>query len=161
LRVKFLSVSSLEDVGYCTFKRGDVFIYREGVDLVEPQFIGDRVDRLYMFQGQPSGYDSTSDEEHEEALETAVGPRIQSCIPGEESKSLLSTDRRLSWCGRTNAQGGVDSLRSLGFQIVVRKRYSSSSYVQVLRMAPCSEGAPTKHSVMGPDDGDGSEYFPH
>jgi hypothetical protein len=31
LRVNFLSVSSLEDVGYCTlFRRGHVFIYREG-----------------------------------------------------------------------------------------------------------------------------------
>jgi hypothetical protein len=37
LRVKWLSVSSLEDVGYSTFfKRGHVFIYMEGVDPVEP-----------------------------------------------------------------------------------------------------------------------------
>jgi hypothetical protein len=35
LRVNFLSVPALEDVGYCTFKRGHVFIYREGVDPVE------------------------------------------------------------------------------------------------------------------------------
>jgi hypothetical protein len=36
LRVNFLSVSSLEDVGYCVFfKREHVFIYKEGVDLVE------------------------------------------------------------------------------------------------------------------------------
>ena len=49
LRVNLLSVSTLEDVGYCTlFKRGHVFIYREGAALVEPQLIGDRVDRLYM-----------------------------------------------------------------------------------------------------------------
>jgi hypothetical protein len=49
LRVNFLSVLALEDVGYCTlFKRGHVFIYREGVDLVEPQLVGDRLDRFYM-----------------------------------------------------------------------------------------------------------------
>jgi hypothetical protein len=54
----------LEDVGYCTlFKRGHVFIYREGVGLVEPQMIGDRMDRLYMSQGKPLGYDSALDEE--------------------------------------------------------------------------------------------------
>jgi hypothetical protein len=83
-------------------------------------------------------YDSTSDEEHEESPEIAVGPRIQSCILREESESLLSTDRRIGWCGRTNAQGGVDSPRSSGFQVVVRRRSSSSSYVQVLRMDPGS-----------------------
>jgi hypothetical protein len=48
LRVNLLSVSSLEDVGYSTlFKREHVFIYREGVDPVEPQLIGDRMDKLY------------------------------------------------------------------------------------------------------------------
>jgi hypothetical protein len=37
LRVNLFSVSSLEDIGYCTlFKRGHVFIYSKGVDLVEP-----------------------------------------------------------------------------------------------------------------------------
>jgi hypothetical protein len=160
LRVNFLSVSALEDVGYCTlFKRGHVFIYREGVDPVEPQLIGDRVDRLYMLRGQPSGYDSTLDEE-QEAPETVVGPRIQSCIPREERESLLSTDRRLNWCDRTDAQGGVDSPRSSGFIIAVRRMSSGSSYVQVLRMAPGSEGAPTANNVMGLDDDDGSEYFP-
>jgi hypothetical protein len=30
----------------------------------------------------------------------------------------------------------------------------------VLRMAPSSEGAPTEHSVMESDDGDGNEYIP-
>jgi hypothetical protein len=30
----------------------------------------------------------------------------------------------------------------------------------VLRMAPGSEEAPTEYSVMGLDDGDGSEYIP-
>ena len=36
LRVNLLSVSALEDVGYCTlFKREHVFIYKEGVDSVE------------------------------------------------------------------------------------------------------------------------------
>jgi hypothetical protein len=83
-----LSVSSLEDVGYFTlFKRGHVFIYREGVELVEPQLIGDQVDRLYMLRGQPSGYNSTSNEE-KEAPKTAVGPMIQSCIPREDTKSI-------------------------------------------------------------------------
>jgi hypothetical protein len=34
-------------------------------------------------------YDSTSDEEHEEAPEIVVAPRIQSCISREENESLL------------------------------------------------------------------------
>jgi hypothetical protein len=56
LRVNLLSVSALEDDGYCAlFKRGNVFIYMERVDLVEPQLI----------EGQPSGYDLASDEEQE------------------------------------------------------------------------------------------------
>ena len=49
LRVNLLSVSALEDVGYSTlFKREHVFFYRERMDPVEPQLIGDRVDKLYM-----------------------------------------------------------------------------------------------------------------
>jgi hypothetical protein len=72
----------------------------------------------------------------------------------------LSTNTRLSLCGRTNARGGVDSPRSSGFRIALRIRSSSSSYVQVLRMAPGLEGAPTKHSMMGPDDGDDNKYIP-
>jgi hypothetical protein len=97
LRVNFLLVSSLEDVGYCTlFKKEHVFIYREGVDLVELQLIDDRVDMFYMLRGQPSGYDSTSDEEHEEAHENAMVPSFHTCIPREESESLLSTDMRLN-----------------------------------------------------------------
>jgi hypothetical protein len=52
LRVNLLSVSALEDVGYCVlFKRELVFIYREGVDPVELQLIDNRVDRLYMLRG--------------------------------------------------------------------------------------------------------------
>jgi hypothetical protein len=95
LRVNLLSVSALEDVGYCVlFKREHVFIYSEGVDPMELQLISNRVDRLYMLRGQPSVYDSASDDEHEEAPETAVAPRIQSRIPREESESLLSTERR-------------------------------------------------------------------
>jgi hypothetical protein len=106
LRVNLLSISALENVGYCTlFKREHVFIYREGVDPVELQMIGDRVDRLYMLRGQTSGYDLVSDEDHEEAPETTVGPRTQSCIPREENESLLSIGRRLNQCDRTNAQG--------------------------------------------------------
>jgi hypothetical protein len=53
----------------------------------------------------------------------------------------------------------VDSPRSSGFKVVVRRRSSSSSFVQVLRMASGSKGAPTERSVMEPDDGDGSEYI--
>ena len=97
-----------------------------------------------------------SDEEREEASETAVAPRYQSFIPREESESLLSTGRRLSQVDRTNAQDEVSSM----FQDVARRRSSSSSFVQVLRMALGSEGAPTEHSVMGQDDGAGSEYIP-
>jgi hypothetical protein len=86
-----------------------------------------------MLRGQPSGYDSASNEE-QEALETTLGPRIQCCIPREERESLMSTDRRLSWCYRMDAQGGVDSPRSSGFKVAVRRRSSGSSYVQVLRL---------------------------
>ena len=104
-------------------------------------------------------YDSASDEEHE-APETAVGPRIQSCILREERESLLSIGRKLSQVDRTDAQDEVSS----GFREVARRRSSSSSSssssVQVLQMAPGSEGASTEHSVMGPDDGDGSEHIP-
>ena len=101
-------------------------------------------------------YDSASDEEREEAHETAVAPRIQSCIPREESESLLSTSRRLYQVDRTDAQNEVSS----GFREVARRRSSSSSFVQMLQMALGLEGAPTEHSVMGLDDGDGSEYIP-
>jgi hypothetical protein len=157
LSVNLLSVSALQDVGYCVlFKRNHVFIYREGVDPVELQLIGNRVNRLYMLRGQPMMCDSASDEEREEASETAVAPRYQSCIPREESESLLSTGRRLSQVDRTDAQDEVSS----GFREVARRRSSSSSSVQVLWMAPGSEGAPTEHSMMGPDDGDGNEYIP-
>ena len=55
----------------------------------------------------------------------------------------------------------MDSLRSSGFRVVVRRMSSGSSFVQVLGLAPGSEGAPTANSVMGLDDGDGSEYIPH
>ena len=66
LSVNLLSVSALQDVGYCIlFKREHVFICREGVDLVELQLIGNQVNRLYMLRGQPMMYDSTSDEERE------------------------------------------------------------------------------------------------
>jgi hypothetical protein len=129
------------------FKREHVFIYREGVDPVELQLIGNWVNRLYILRGQPLMCDSASDEEREEASETAV----------EESESLLSTGRRLSQVDRIDAQ---DEVRS-GFREVARRRSSSSSSMQVLRMALGSEGPPTEHNVMGPDDGDGSKYIPH
>jgi hypothetical protein len=109
-----------------------------------------------MWRGQPSVYHSTSDEEREEASETVVAPRIQSFIPREESESLMSTGRRLSQVDQTNAQDEVSS----GFQDVARRISSSSSYVQVLRMAPGSKGAPTKYSVIEQDDSGGNEYFP-
>jgi hypothetical protein len=54
----------------------------------------------------------------------------------------------------------VDSPRSSGFQVAIRRSYSSSSSMQVLRITPGSEGDPTEHSVMGPDDGDGNDYIP-
>ena len=53
----------------------------------------------------------------------------------------------------------MDSPRSSGFKVPVKRMSSGSSYVQVLRMAPGSKGPPTEHSVMGLDDGDGSEYI--
>ena len=49
---------------------------------------------------------------------------------------------------------------SSGFREVARRRSSSLSSVQVLRMAPGSEGASAENSMMGPDDGDGNEYIP-
>jgi hypothetical protein len=140
LSVKLHPVSALEDVGYCTlFKREHVFIYREGVDPVEMQLIGNRVNRLYMLRGQPLMYDSTLDAEHEEASNIAVAPRYHSCILREESESLLSTGRRLSQVDRTDAQDEVSSR----FWEVSRRRSSSPSSVQMLWMAPGSEGAPT------------------
>jgi hypothetical protein len=82
LRFKFISISALEDVGYCIFfKREHVFIYRQGVDPVEQQLIGNWVDGLYMLRGQPSFHDSASYEEREEASETVMVPRIRSFIP--------------------------------------------------------------------------------
>jgi hypothetical protein len=54
----------------------------------------------------------------------------------------------------------VDSHRSSWFRDVVRRRSFGSSSVQVLGMAPGSEGAPTANNVMGLDDGDGNEYIP-
>jgi hypothetical protein len=128
-----------------------------GRDPVELQLISNRVNRLYMLRGQPLMYYSMLDEEREEAFETVVASRIQSCIPREESESLLSTGRRLNQVDRTNAQDEVSS----GFWEVAMRRSSSSSSMHVLWMDLGSEGDPTEHSVMGPDDGDGSEYIPH
>jgi hypothetical protein len=54
----------------------------------------------------------------------------------------------------------VDSPRSSGLREVARRRSSSSSCVHVLRLAPGLERSPTANSVMGPDDGDDSEYIP-
>jgi hypothetical protein len=46
------------------------------------------------------------------------------------------------------------------FRVVVRRMSSGSIYVQVLGLAPGSEGDPTANNVMRPNDGDGSEYIP-
>jgi hypothetical protein len=154
LRFNLLSVSALEDVGYSTlFKRGHVFIYREGVDLVEPQFIGDQMDRLYKLRGQPTGYDSESDEE-QEAPETAVGPRIQSCIPREERESLLSTDKRLNWCDRTSSKWEDGLSEELRVQSSFQEDVFWFEFYAGVGLALGSEGAPTANNVMGPDDGD-------
>jgi hypothetical protein len=80
-----------------------------------------------------------------------MGLRIHSFIPREERESLLSTGRRLSWCDRTDAQGGVDSHWSSGFKVVVRRISYGSSYLQVLRMDSGSKGDSTENSVMGSD----------
>ena len=45
------------------------------MDPVQLQLISNRVNRLYMLRGQLLKYDSASDEEREEASETAVAPR--------------------------------------------------------------------------------------
>jgi hypothetical protein len=64
MRVSLLSVSAFTNAGYATlFKSEHVFIYREEADPVEPQLIGDRVDRLYIVREQPTVEDSESDEE--------------------------------------------------------------------------------------------------
>ena len=50
--------------------------------------------------------------------------------------------------------------------MVARRRSSGLSFVQVLRLAPCSERDPTANNVMDlrtrptNGDGDGSEYIP-
>ena len=48
--------------------------------------------------------------------------------------------------------------------VVARRLSSDSSSVQVVMLVPGSECAPTMNNVMdlrmGPDDDDGSEYFP-
>jgi hypothetical protein len=54
----------------------------------------------------------------------------------------------------------VDSPRSSGFRVAIRRRYSSSSSVQVLRITRGSKGAPMEHCVMKLDDGDDSEDIP-
>jgi hypothetical protein len=89
-----------------------------------------------------------------------VVPRVYYCILREESECLLSTIRRLVWCDRTDAQGGVNSPRSSGFRVASRSISSTLSYLQVLMMDPCSVGYPTEQIVMGPDDRDGSKYIP-
>ena len=166
-----LSVPALEDAGYVTmFKRGHVFIYVDGADpnLV---LIGDRVERLYWLRGQLmtsefGGWipDSSSDEE-QRAPEADSAHRGQLIVLRGERESLQSTSRRLSWSGGTETEEGrVDSPRSSGFRIVVSRRRSSVlSSVQVVNMAPASEGAPTVNSVFDmrmAERSDGSLYLP-
>jgi hypothetical protein len=55
----------------------------------------------------------------------------------------------------------VDSPRSSGVRVAIKRRSFSSSFVQVLGLAPCSEGASTANSVIRPNDGDGNEHVPH
>jgi hypothetical protein len=54
----------------------------------------------------------------------------------------------------------MDSPRSSGFIVVVRRMSYGSSFVQVLGLAPGSEGDPTANNVMRWDDGGGIEYIP-
>jgi hypothetical protein len=51
-------------------------------------------------------------------------------------------------------------LGAQGSEWLFRRRSFGSSSVQALGLAPGSEGAPTTNNVMGPDDGDRSEYIP-
>jgi hypothetical protein len=90
-----------------------------------------------MLRGQPSGYDSTSDED-QEAHEIVLGPRIHYFILIEERESLISIGKRLIWCDRISSQGGVDSPRRSGFRVAIRRRYFGLSFVHVLRLAPGS-----------------------
>jgi len=97
--------------------------------------------------------------------EAAVAPRIQPHILREERESLQSTDKRLSRSDGTDAQDGkTDSSISSGFRVAAKRRSSGSSFVELLRMALSSEGAPIVNNVietrMGPGHGDGSEYLP-
>jgi hypothetical protein len=116
LRVNLLSVSALEDVGYCTlFKREHVFIYREGVDPVELQLIGDRVDRLYMLRGQPSVYDSALMRSMRRLLRLWWYQGFSLAFREKRASLFLALAEGSAECGRTNAQNGVDSPRSSGF----------------------------------------------
>jgi hypothetical protein len=118
LRVNLLSVSTLEDVGYCTlFKREHVFIYREGVDPMELHLIGDRVKMLYMLRGQPSVYDSASDEEHEEAPSDYSGPK--DLVLHYERREQVSSEHRqeahLVWSNQCSGWSGFSKeLRVVG-----------------------------------------------
>ena len=141
---------------------GHVYIYSERARLIDPQLIGDRFGELYTLSAQPTVDDL---DREQEAPEAAVTLRLQSRVPMEERESLLSTGRRLPQHEQTNAQEwGIDSPRSLGFQVATRRLSSDSSSVQVVVFVPGSEGAPTANSVMDLRTGhvdDGSEYLPH
>ena len=140
---------------------GHVYIYLERLGLIDPQLIGDWFGELFKFSAQPTVDES---DEEQEALEAAVVPRVQSRVPMEEMKSLLSTGRRLFQHEQTNAQEWrIDSPRSSGFKVVAGRLSLDSSSVQVVALVPGSEGAPTANNVMdlrtGPVD-DGNEYLP-
>lgn len=161
LRVSLLSISALEDAGYVVFfRKNQVYIYRMGAN-PEPMMIGKRVGRLYFVRGQPTvaGWISGAGSDEEQMAPEAAGNQPR--IPREETESLLSTGRRASRSDGTNAQGVASS----GFPVAVSGGSSGSSLVQVLGMAPGSEGAPTALSMiemkMEPADvGDDSEYLP-
>jgi hypothetical protein len=68
-------------------------------------------------------------------------PMIQSCIPREERESLQSTGRRLNRCeGTTTQSGRMDSPRSSGFILDVKRMSYGSSYVQVLGFGSMFKG---------------------
>jgi hypothetical protein len=153
LRVNLLLVLALEDVGYHTlFKREHVFIYREGVDLMGWTGCICCKDNLQgMIQRQMRSMRRLLRLQWAQGISLAFREKRASLFyaPTGGSAGVVEPMFRVEWI----LQGALGSR-------AVRRRSSSSISVQALRMAPSSEGAPTEHCVMGPDDGDGSEYFP-
>jgi hypothetical protein len=67
--------------------------------------------------------------EEKKAPENVMGPWIQCFITLEERESLLSTNMRLNWSNRTDAQGGLDSPRISRFRVAMRRISSGSIFV--------------------------------